>query len=87
MLKQYLERAGFHHVRIEAVTREWRLPSAAWLAENVPGISPGLSFIFDALGPEKTRRAQEMRVRQLEDDFKNGDVRLPNEGLIAFAEK
>ena len=87
VLRQYLERVGFRHVRIEAVTREWRLPSAAWLAENFLGISPGLSFIFDALGPEKTRRVQEVLVQQLQDDFKNGDVRLPNEGLIAFAEK
>jgi len=87
VLKQYLERADFHRVRIEAVTREWRLPSAIWLAENLPGISPGLSFIFDALGPEKTRHVQAMLVQQLHDDFKDGDVRLPNEGLIAFAEK
>lgn len=60
VLRQYLERASFRHVCIEAVTREWRLPSAAWLAENFLGISPGLSFIFDALGPENTRRVQEM---------------------------
>ncbi|HZD92300.1 MAG TPA: hypothetical protein VE224_19565 [Pseudolabrys sp.] len=66
---------------------EWRLPSATWLAENLPGISPGLSFIFDALGPEKTRHVQAMLVRQLHDDFKDGDVRLSNEGLITFAEK
>jgi ubiquinone/menaquinone biosynthesis C-methylase UbiE len=46
-----------------------------------------LSFIFDALGPEKTRRVQEVLVQQLQDDFKDGDVRLPNEGLIAFVEK
>ncbi len=87
VLKQYLERADFHHVRIEAVTREWRLPSPLWLAENFPGISPGLSFIFDALGPEKTRNVQNTLVRQLHDDFKDGDVRLSNEALIAFAEK
>ncbi len=87
VLKQHLERANFHHVRIEAVTREWRLPSATWLAENFPGISPGLSFIFDALGPEKTQRVQDTLVQQLRDDFKDDDVRLPNEGLIAFAEK
>jgi ubiquinone/menaquinone biosynthesis C-methylase UbiE len=42
VLKQYLERADFHGVRIEAVARGWRLPSAIWLAENLPGISPGL---------------------------------------------
>jgi ubiquinone/menaquinone biosynthesis C-methylase UbiE len=87
VLRQYIERAGFRHVRVEAVTREWRLPSAVWLAENFLGISPGLSFIFDALGPEKTRRVQEMLVQQLRDDFKDADVRLPNEALIAFAEK
>jgi hypothetical protein len=58
-----------------------------WLAENVPEVSPGLSFIFDALGPEKTRRVQEMLVQQLQDDFRVADVCLPNEGLIAFAEK
>jgi hypothetical protein len=75
------------HIRIEAVAREWRLPSATWLAENLTGVSPGLSFIFDALGPEKTRQVQEALVQQLHDDFKDGDVRLPNEALIAFADK
>jgi hypothetical protein len=62
LFRQYLERASFRHVRIEAVTREWRLPSAAWLADNFPGISPGLTFIFDALGPEKTRHVQECQL-------------------------
>lgn len=50
-------RAGFRNVLVESVTRNWRVPSPEWLAQNIAGFSPGLSFIFEALGPERVRRA------------------------------
>ena len=80
--KRCLHEVGFRNIRIETLSRDWNVPSAEWLAQNVAGLSPGLSFIFDTLGPERTQRVLDVVVTQLRDEFKNGNVRLTCEALL-----
>lgn len=80
-------RAGFRNVLVESVTRNWRVPSPEWLAQNIAGFSPGLSFIFEALGPERVRRVLDVLVDQLHDEFKDGNVSLRCEALLGLGEK
>lgn len=80
-------RAGFRNVLVESVTRNWRVPSPEWLAQNIAGFSPGLSFIFEALGPERVRRVLDVLVSQLHDEFKDGNVSLRCEALLGLGEK
>jgi ubiquinone/menaquinone biosynthesis C-methylase UbiE len=74
---EHLRRAGFREARVETLTRNWEVPSPEWLAENLAaGFSPALTFLFEGLGPERTRRALDALVAQLREEFGGKGVQL-----------
>lgn len=84
----HLRGAGFRKIEVETLARDWVVPSPEWLAENLAkGFSPGLSFIFDRLGPEGTQRVLDILVAQLREEFGERGIRLSCEAHIGFGDK
>jgi ubiquinone/menaquinone biosynthesis C-methylase UbiE len=82
---EQLRRTGFREVRVQTLARDWEVPSPEWLAENLAaGFSPGLVYIFEGLGPERTRRALDALVAQLREEFGGGGVRLSCEAHVGL---
>ena len=78
-----LKTAGFRQVSIHTVERVWRSSTAEWLWQYLPGMSPGLSFVFDKLSPEETEAFGRAFIAQFED----GAVAIDGEAHIAIGVK
>jgi SAM-dependent methyltransferase len=60
-----------------------RASSAAWLWQHLPGMSPGLSFVFDKLSAEQTDAFGKAFIEQ----FKDGPVAVEGEAHVGIGVK
>ena len=67
VLAAEMENAGFKQVSVHTLTRAWTAPSADWLRHRLPGMSPGLSFLFDTLSTEESEAFGEALAAQFGD--------------------
>lgn len=62
-----MERAGFRRVRVETLQRRWEAPSAAWLWERLPRLSPATAGLFQQLDEAQTAAFGEAFVQEMGD--------------------
>ncbi len=67
VLERAMKDAGFQQVRVHTLERSWIAPSVEWLARRLPGVSPDLSFIFDALSAAEIEAFGQALVEQFGD--------------------
>ncbi len=78
-----MTKAGFRQVSIHTVKHVWGAPSAEWFWQYLPGLSPGLSFVFDKLSPEEIEAFGKVFINQ----FKSGPVAIEGEAHVGIGVK
>jgi ubiquinone/menaquinone biosynthesis C-methylase UbiE len=85
-LKRALRGAGFRRVRIERLTREWVFPSAAEFWDSMKQ-GPSLKRALAPLTPKLRRAVKDEVIRRVARFERRGKLRIPNEAVLAVAEK
>ncbi len=78
-----MKEAGFRQATMSTVKRVWTAQSSNWFLKYLPGLSPGLSFIFDNLNPENIAAFG----KAFADQFEHGQVGMEGEAHITLGVK
>ncbi|MFT3828568.1 MAG: class I SAM-dependent methyltransferase [Opitutaceae bacterium] len=79
--------AGFSSATIHTVTKAWEIDSAEWFVRQAPHLSPGTSYLFEAMGPEIAAAFSTALRARLQERFGNGPVRFRAEAHLGVARK